>query len=69
MQALEVLTDGYEGPSMNLAQTIYSLALHPDVQQKLHSQVVDQIGKFVSTPFYLIFINMDNLSFIIFILG
>lgn len=45
-QALEVLTDGYEGPSMNLAQTIYSLALHPDVQQKLHSQVVDQIGKF-----------------------
>jgi len=45
-QALEVLTDGYEGPSMNLSQTIYSLATHPEVQQKLHSEIVDKIYMF-----------------------
>jgi len=45
-QALEVLTDGYEGTSMNLAQTIYSLAMHPDIQQKLHNEITENIARF-----------------------
>lgn len=45
-QALEVLTDGYEGTSRNLAFTIYSLAMHQNVQQKLYEEITAKIATF-----------------------
>lgn len=43
-QVLLFFLAGYDTTARSLSMFLYSMAVHPEIQEKLHEEIVEQIG-------------------------